>query len=83
MRIMSKGTFSIGTLVEHSMHPGYRGIICEIIKVRGQEEKPRVVSVSWFPPTSEAFRLNSWTAHNVTGTTQTSVLNLICVSPAQ
>ena len=74
----------VGDLVEHIRHSGYRGIICEIVKYRGayKPPQPRVVSVAWFPPTSEAFKLATWNATSVTGTTDTSVLDLIPISPA-
>ena len=73
--------FQVGDLVEHATHMGYRGIICEIVKTRGRASKARIVMVSWFPPTSEAVDMG-WYDHQVSGTTNTSVLDLVCLSSA-
>jgi hypothetical protein len=81
---MSKRTrpsFAVGDLVEHTVHVGYRGIICDIVKYRAHNH-PRIVSVAWFPPTSEAFKLAKWKEDKVTGTTDTSVLDLTRLSTA-
>lgn len=77
----TRPSFQVGDLVEHATHMGYRGIICEIVKTRARASKARIVMVSWFPPTSEAVDMG-WYDHQVSGTTNTSVLDLVCLSSA-
>lgn len=76
-----RSMFMVGDLVEHTTLAGYRGIVCEIVKYRGSRNQlPRVVSVRWFPPTSVHLRPR-WSMQNkVTGTTETSVLDLRVIS---
>jgi len=76
----SRSLFCIGDLVEHADYTGYRGIINEVVKTRTSTGHPRVVSVMWFPPTSIAMPPTRWKIQDVSGTTHTSVLNLVQVS---
>ena len=75
--------FMIGDLVEHTTLAGHRGIIREIVKYRGSRNQlPRVVSVMWFPPTSAHLKPRWSMRDKVTGTTDTSVLDLRVISSA-
>ena len=79
--VSRRPTFMIGDLVEHATLPGHRGIIREIVKYRGSRNQlPRVVSVMWFPPTSTHIKPRWSLRDKVTGTTDTSVLDLRLVS---
>tara|TARA_B100000683_G_scaffold277320_1_gene335166 strand:+ start:1421 stop:1699 length:279 start_codon:yes stop_codon:yes gene_type:complete len=81
--ISCKSTFMVGDLVEHTNLVGYRGIIRKIVKYRGSHNQlPRVVSVMWFPPTSVHLKPRWSMQDKVTGTTDTSVLDLRLISSA-